>query len=136
MSDHSMRHNFVDSIPEHLEPGVLYVSIKFATAAHLCICGCGREVVTPFTPTDWQMTFDGKTISLHPSIGNWSFPCQSHYWVRRNKVQLAPKWTPEQIQAGRDADRFAKTGRLPELMPSTPAAAKQSFWQWVRFWER
>jgi hypothetical protein len=34
----------------------LYVSIEFATAAHSCACGCGREVVTPPGPTDWRIT--------------------------------------------------------------------------------
>jgi hypothetical protein len=30
--------------------------VAFRTAAHCCCCGCGEEVVTPFTPTDWSMT--------------------------------------------------------------------------------
>ena len=64
-----LEHRFVEHIPEHLEPGVLYVSMKYATAAHSCCCGCGEEVVTPFTPTDWQMIFDGETVSLRPSVG-------------------------------------------------------------------
>jgi len=71
----TLRHEFVEHIPEELEEGVLYVSITYATAAHKCACGCGREVITPFTPTDWKMTFDGETISLAPSIGNWNFEC-------------------------------------------------------------
>ena len=100
-----LAHRFVDHIPERLEPGELYISIPFATAVHLCACGCGHEVVTPLSPTDWKMTFDGESISLHPSIGNWSFPCQSHYWIRNNRVRRAPRWSAEQITAGRDRDR-------------------------------
>ena len=37
-----------------------------------CCCGCGEEVVTPFSPAQWQMSFDGEAVSLHPSIGNWN----------------------------------------------------------------
>ena len=74
-----LKHEFVEFIPDELEQGTVYVSIRFATASHLCVCGCGNKVVTPIRPTDWTLTFDGKTISLNPSIGNWSFPCQSHY---------------------------------------------------------
>ena len=37
------------------------------------------------SPNDWSMTLDGE-ISLCPSIGNRSFECQSHYYIRRNKV--------------------------------------------------
>jgi hypothetical protein len=51
-----------------------------------CACGCGKEVVTPLSATDWKLIFDGKTVSLDPSIGNWGFPCRSHYWVRNNRM--------------------------------------------------
>jgi hypothetical protein len=101
-------HEFVTAIPEPLGESVIYISIPYATAAHLCACGCGREVVTPITPTDWQLTFDGESVSLHPSIGNWSFPCQSHYFIRRGRVRWAPRWTHEQIQRGRERDRLRK----------------------------
>jgi hypothetical protein len=50
----------------------IYISIRFATVGHKCCCGCGREVITPLSPTDWSLTSDGETVSLHPSIGNWS----------------------------------------------------------------
>ncbi|WP_353963011.1 DUF6527 family protein [Streptomyces sp. NBC_00365] len=39
-------------------------------------CGCGRKVVTPLAPQEWKLTLDGVSVSLHPSIGNWSFPLQ------------------------------------------------------------
>ncbi len=55
---------FVRFVPERLDHGVLYLSMEFATASHLCCCGCGSKVVTPFTPTDWRMTFDGWTVTL------------------------------------------------------------------------
>jgi hypothetical protein len=63
--------------------GVLYVSPGYATVTHLCCCGCGAEVVTPLSPTDWKLTFDGVAISLSPSVGNWSLPCRSHYFIDR-----------------------------------------------------
>ena len=53
------------------------MSIPYATAVHLCACGCGNKVVTPFSPAEWQLTYDGDTVSLSPSIGNWQFPCKS-----------------------------------------------------------
>ncbi len=105
----SLRHDFVDAIPDILDEGVLYASIKFATAIHLCCCGCRSEVVTPLSPTDWSLTFDGESVSLRPSIGNWSFPCQSHYWIDRNRVRWARRWTQDEITAGRRNDTVAKT---------------------------
>ena len=82
----ALDHEFVHHIPENLVDGVLYVSVVFATALHMCCCGCGEEVVTPLGPRDWKMTFDGESISLFPSIGNRSFDCQSHYYIQGNEV--------------------------------------------------
>ena len=103
-----LTHRFVKSVPETLEDGVLYVSVEYATAIHKCCCGCGKEVVTPLSPRDWKLIFDGETISLYPSIGNWSFPCQSHYWITNNQVEWAVKWSKRQIAAVRKRDELGK----------------------------
>jgi hypothetical protein len=104
----TLQHKFVDFIPDIIEDGVLYISIKYCTAIHKCVCGCGNEVVTPLSPTDWKLTFDGKTISLSPSIGNWNFECQSHYWITKNRIRYAAKWDKEEIQYGRSKDKKRK----------------------------
>jgi len=88
--------------------GVLYITLEYGTAVHLCPCGCGSRVVTPLTPTDWELRFNGKEVSLSPSIGNWSFPCKSHYWIIRNKVRWARRWSCEEIEEGREEDQEAK----------------------------
>ena len=103
-----LEHRFVQHIPRSLEPGVLYVSIEYATAAHLCCCGCGEEVVTPLTPTDWKITFDGETISLWPSIGNWSFACRSHYVIEKGRALEALPWTDKRVRLGRRRDQANK----------------------------
>ncbi len=104
-----LQHKFVEFIPESVEEGVLYISIEYCTAIHKCICGCGNEVVTPLSPTDWKLIFNGKSVSLHPSIGNWNFECQSHYWIRENKIELASHWTEREIRMGRKNDLECKT---------------------------
>jgi hypothetical protein len=114
-----LKHEFVDFIPDELEQGTIYVSIRFATASHLCCCGCGNKVVTPIRPTDWKLIFDGKTISLDPSIGNWSLACQSHYWIRNNRVRWAPKWSQKQIDRGRSRDGVAKETYFERAKTST-----------------
>lgn len=96
-----LTYRFVEYIPRDIEEGVIYISMAFSTAIHKCCCGCGQEVVTPFGPTDWQLTFDGESISLDPSIGNGSFDCKSHYWIRHNKIILAPRWSKKKIYASR-----------------------------------
>jgi len=104
----TLTHEFVEYIPDRLEDGTIYVSMAFATVAHKCCCGCGNEVITPLSPTDWKLIFDGQSISLDPSIGNWNFACRSHYWIKRNMVISAPRWSQGKINAGRTHDSLAK----------------------------
>jgi hypothetical protein len=104
----AIKHEFVEFIPDALEEGTLYVSVPYATAVHKCCCGCGREVVTPLSPTDWELRFDGRTVSLYPSIGSWALPCQSHYWIRRNRVIWARRWSFDEIERGRADERREK----------------------------
>lgn len=103
-------HQFVKSAPRELEEGILYVSLEYCTMLHSCACGCGRKVVTPLSPNDWSMTFDGRNISVDPSIGSWSLPCRSHYFIKRGIVQWAGDWNDEQIKKGRAANLVRKRG--------------------------
>jgi hypothetical protein len=141
-----LKHEFVEFIPDELEQRTVYVSIRFATASHLCLCGCGNKVVTPIRPTDWTLIFDGKTISLDPSIGNWSFPCQSHYWIRNNRVKWAPKWSLEQVERGRLHDGYAKqtyfgaadtvagNAIMDDAGKETARPPKRGIWQAMKKW--
>ena len=104
----TLEHRFVRNIPRELDPGVLYISMDYATAVHSCCCGCGERVVTPFTPTDWRMTFDGESISLHPSVGNWNQKCRSHYVIQRSRVLEAGPWSEAQVEAERQRDKSVK----------------------------
>jgi Family of unknown function (DUF6527) len=103
-----LEHRFIKQLPDRLEGGVLYISMEYATSAHLCCCGCGEEVVTPFTPTDWKMIFDGETITLSPSIGNWNFACRSHYFIDHGRIIEATSWTDEKVEANRNKDKVTK----------------------------
>jgi hypothetical protein len=113
-----LRHAFVESAPEKLEDGIIYVSIRYRSAMHKCCCGCGNEVVTPLGPTNWKVIFDGVSVSLDPSIGNWSLPCRSHYWIEGNKAYWADAWSDEQINVGRARDRVAKERYFESLVPA------------------
>lgn len=147
MMRHSvLEHRFVGHFPESLAPGVLYVSLEFGSVAHSCCCGCGEEVVTPLTPTDWNITYDGETITLFPSVGSWTLPCRSHYVVRRGKVIEAPPWTDAEIAAERRRDRKAKASYFGQensapasinLPPTSSARANlpvspMNWWQRLR----
>lgn len=117
---HRLEHRFVKHVPEQLEPGLLYISMEFASAAHSCCCGCGEEVVTPITPTDWRMTYDGETVSLWPSVGNWKQRCRSHYVIEHGRVLEAGPWSDAQVAAERRRDKAAKEGYYEASQPAEP----------------
>lgn len=139
-------HKFVQTIPDTLDDGNLYVSIDYGVVLHRCCCGCGNEVVTPLSPTDWKLTFDGQSVTLDPSIGNWSFECKSHYWIEKNEVIWARRWSRREIEIGRrqDARRKAEhyreekaVTRLPQELPKHEAKeAEPNMWLRFKKWLR
>lgn len=131
-ADFVLEHEFVEFIPEDLKERTLYISKKYGTAVHKCCCGCGREVVTPLSPVGWQLTFDGKAVSLYPSIGNWRLPCQSHYFITKNKVVWAPQWSKEQIALGNEREARAKERYFAKA--SDELSILKVLWQRLKAW--
>lgn len=82
-----MKHKFVEFIPDEIENDVLYISMEYDVAKHKCPCGCGTDIITTLSPVGWKLIYDGETVSLYPSIGNWKHPCKSHYYIRRNEIK-------------------------------------------------
>jgi hypothetical protein len=134
MKQRDLRPEFIEFVPPTLEEGVLYVSMSYASAIHKCCCGCGEKVVTPLSPTDWKLTFDGETISLYPSIGNWDFRCQSHYWIRENRIEWAPRWTEAQIRSAKSFDESAKKNFYEKKKLSTETPQHKGIWQALKNW--
>lgn len=132
---------FVEFIPERLEPGKLYISRRYSTASHLCCCGCGLKVVTPLNPAKWRLTESRGTVSLYPSIGNWGFPCQSHYWITEGRVRWAGAMSPEMIAAVQYRDR--RDAEIREQPTERLGSVRQrigEIWanviKWLRQWLR
>ena len=80
-----MKKEFVHRVPAELEEGVLYVCLDCDVVIHKCACGCGEKVVLPLSPEHWNLTYDGE-VTLSPSIGNYQYECQSHYFIRNGNV--------------------------------------------------
>jgi Family of unknown function (DUF6527) len=118
---------FVEFIPANLTEGKLYISMVFATTVHLCACGCRNKVVAPLSLAEWQLYFDGESVSLTPSIGNWEYPCLSHYWIKANRIRWAAPWTNDQISAGRRRDAEALDDYFAGKTPG-PHAEDRSRW--------
>lgn len=109
-----LRPEFVTSFPTPMENGVMYVSVEYNSCGHLCACGCGREVITPLSPAQWKVTYDGDNVSIRPSIGNWSLPCRSHYVVDRGRVRWARDFTEHEVARNRLRDRALLEGKYAD----------------------
>jgi hypothetical protein len=93
------------------------------------------------------MTFDGVSISLWPSIGNWNFPCRSHYIVKANRIIEATPWSQTMVEAERERDKSAKAEYFarqqiqdkPRVASDTkqptelkqPSKGVSKFWRWL-----
>ena len=114
---------YTDRIPKDLDEGVFYISRKFSTAAHACLCGCGTKIVTPLKPGRWELSEKDGRVSLSPSVGNWSAECQSHYVIDGNCVKWSVGFSPAQIAANRAGDRQASSSAHAERR-----ARERSLW--------
>ena len=84
-----LKPKYVEFMPESLDSGILFISLIYEIAIHLCACGCGTKVVTPLDKIHgWELEQKdgGTTISLHPSIGNYQIPCKTHYFIKNNEI--------------------------------------------------
>lgn len=121
----------VHYMPDKFEPGVLYASEEFDIALHLCACGCGTKISTILGPTEYEIRDTDAGPTLRPSVGNWQQACQSHYFVTKGEVVWAPKWTPEQIAAGRQREQQRRNEYYAELYGSKGSLISR-LWAWVR----
>jgi len=85
------------------------------------------------------LIFDGDTVSLYPSIGNWNFPCRSHYWIRYDHVEWAedwPKWKVEAVAVRDEREKalFYDTQADDDSKNNQRAKMQKSFW--ARLWKR
>lgn len=135
----TLNHKFVEFIPENIQENTIFISIEYSTAVHKCCCGCGNEVVTPFSPTDWKLIYDGESITLSPSIGNWNFDCRSHYFIRNNNVHWAGNWSDEEIERVRRNDKKSKNAYYTERANTseiyqekeTQNRSWKGLWKWL-----
>lgn len=130
-----MKHQFVEFVPYALEPETVYVSIEHDIAIHLCACGCKNQVVTPLSPAGWSLTYDGLSISLSPSIGNWNFECKSHYFIRKGRIDWSRKFSRDEIEWVQDRDakeraRLYDKDDIASIVTAIDVKESKGFWGW------
>ena len=132
-----LSHQYVEHLPEQLEDGVLYICKPFELAAHRCCCGCGEEVITSLNKAKWSLHERRGRVSLKPSVGNWKFACQSHYWITNNRVYPAGRMSKAMIEWVIEEDRTDAQLFAQERSTSTELnrAGQKGFiarvWLWI-----
>ena len=96
-------------MPPSLEPGNLYISVKHRLTEHLCACGCGTEISLPLGRSEWRIEYDGESVTVWPSIGNWRLPCRSHYIIEKGHTRWCLAWTEKEIRTDRRATAKPRT---------------------------
>lgn len=128
MKIRTIRPVYVESFPNVLEDGILYVSRRFSTACHRCCCGCGTKIVTPLRPTEYRLTDNAGKVTLHPSVGNWNHLCRSHYVIHNGRVLQAGNMDQAQIDAGRAYDAAEKRSYY-----NRPKESLLTYlWDWIK----
>lgn len=74
---------------ENMIDGEIYISEKYNTSTHRCLCGCGEKVVLPInhegSTFGWDLIKEkNDTVSFTPSVGNFQQECKSHYIITKN----------------------------------------------------
>lgn len=83
---------YVETVPDTLKIGLLYISKKYGCTVHLCACGCGQKTVTDLKPNwndGWTLSDNNGLVTLRPSIGNFKGenPYHAHYYITNNKIE-------------------------------------------------
>lgn len=82
---------YVEFIPDERKENVIYISEKYGTTVHNCLCGCGEKTIMPIDNIinghdyGWKLIKESNgKISFTPSVGNYQIPCKSHYIITNN----------------------------------------------------
>lgn len=129
----SIMPEYVKQFPEQLMEGVLYISEEFELTAHTCCCGCGEDVYNKLSPVKWQLTksSDGS-VSLYPSIGNWKYQCQSHYWIRNNQIIDAGSMSANEIEMVQTRDRQDRDRYIAHINSQAESKLSTKIWRFIR----
>lgn len=128
-----IRPNYVKQLPEQLEDGILYISEDFNLTAHKCCCGCGEDVYNKLSPVRWRLTKSSEgSVSLDPSVGNWKYPCHSHYWIRNNRVIDAGQMSSRAIEAVKRRDRQDRDRHIAQVNVQFDNKRSMNFWSFAR----
>ena len=78
---------YVDHLPlkRDMEEEKVYITNNRTQATHLCPCGCGTEILTPFGRGGYRLLENkDNSLTLSPQIEH--SPCSNSYKVYKNYI--------------------------------------------------
>lgn len=95
-----------DNLPYDTNNDTLYYSPRYSLVKFLCPCGCKHEIVlrtaeeVDVPGRKWKVQVVDNKMSLWNSIWvNWEGGCQSHFFIKDNKVIWVSDYKQEEIYA-------------------------------------
>jgi len=81
----SVTPEYIEFMPEvdDMKENTIYISLKFSVTGHRCLCGCGSLTILPINNDGWNMTDNDNKLTFTPSVGNFQYPCKSHYIITK-----------------------------------------------------
>ncbi len=81
---------YVDLMPEKLDPDTIYISDEYQSCQFICPCGCNQRTHIPFIRKGtrgeshlWTLS-DSDGITLKPSLRQMT--CKAHFFLNNSKV--------------------------------------------------
>jgi hypothetical protein len=82
----------MSEVPEHTKKLIYVVGSIPKWVVFECPCHRNHRISIPLmknvTP-HWAIAHDGQTISLFPSVSVSGSNCDSHFWLRQNRIEWA-----------------------------------------------
>ncbi len=89
--------NSMSDVPDRVEKTIYVVGATPKWVIFDCPCNKNHRLKVPLMKSvspHWRLTRHGKTVSLSPSLSVADGPCDSHFWLRQNRVEWA-RWVDE-----------------------------------------
>lgn len=84
------------------------------------------------SPAEWSIRRSGNTVSLRPSIGNWDYPCRSHYWITNNQVEWDGPMSKKQTAIVKERDRIDKQRYIARVNAEKLKKVDTVLWSVIR----
>ena len=91
----------MSELPRRLGNSLFVVGSPPKWAVLRCPCGCGERIDVNLMKSKaprWTLELEQDGASLNPSLWMPADKCESHFWIRRNRICWADDSCPTNVQ--------------------------------------